>query len=120
MTVEDEQSALQRLAAYEDTGIEPREIQDYVPLLKEWHENTGALRYIHELLQAEEQGLLIRLPCKVGDTVYILGEYGDNGEFGIAPLTAGKLSIIARWVETGVIGKTIFLTREEAALAKEG
>ena len=87
-----------------------------------------------EYEDAEEQGLLVRLPCKVGDTVWIKGdrfpavieeiritddgvyfayveydkgyeetEVWDNGEFTLSD-----------------IGKTVFLTHEEAEKALEG
>lgn len=61
----------ERLAAYEDTGLEPEEITDYLPMLKEWRQNMGALRHVHELVTAESEGLLPVLPCKVGDAVYL-------------------------------------------------
>ena len=34
--------------------------------------NYDAIQRLGELEDAEEQGLLIRFPCKVGDTVYVL------------------------------------------------
>lgn len=34
------------------------------------------LTHISDLLDAEEQGLLLRLPCKVGDKIYFI----DDGE----------------------------------------
>ena len=84
-----------------------------------------------EYEDAEEQGLLIRLPCKVCDTVYVISgksvyratvdalHVEENNRlaievhynnFGLCSLYAGRF------------GKTVFLTREEAeaALAKEG
>lgn len=80
--------AVDRLAEYEDTGLEPKDIQEAVDLfkdfkdadipkeLKSWVERcTWHARKCEELLReldkykdAEEQGLLVRLPCKVGDT----------------------------------------------------
>ncbi|MBQ7491213.1 MAG: hypothetical protein IJT76_01235 [Clostridia bacterium] len=47
---------------------------------------------------AEEQGRLVVLPCKVGDTVYI--PYVEERGFSIRDYLD--------------IGKTVFLTREEA------
>jgi len=54
-----------RLAAYEDTGLEPEEVKEitswsYGP----FHKKMG------DWLKAEHEGRLIVLPCKVGDTVY--------------------------------------------------
>lgn len=48
---------LDRLAAYEDTGLEPEEITEY-------------LNATDEYVEASEEGRLIVLPCKVGDTVW--------------------------------------------------
>ena len=71
----------------------------------------------------EEQGLLLRLPCKVGDTVYSIANDGK-----IYPVKAtrevrivnGVLHIICEsckysdLVSYGDIGKTVFLTKSEA------
>lgn len=71
----------------------------------------------------EEQGLLVRLPCKVGDSLYCI----VNGEvkklkvhsFGVSAF--GITDIEFKYVDgfkilrfIGELGKTVFLTREEA------
>lgn len=71
----------------------------------------------------EEQGLLVRLPCKVGDDLYCI----VNGEvkklkahsFGVSDFETTDIEFkyvdgfkIVRFV--GEVGKTVFLTREEA------
>lgn len=81
---------------------------------------------------AEEQGLLLRLPCKVGDTVYTVSSYMeccreeckwveeecdeccDYQRVYFVKETKFQIQMIA------VFGKTVFLTKEEAkqALAK--
>lgn len=82
----------------------------------------------------EEQGLLVRLPCKVGDTVYWVTESGDcvhcehyDGiicidEFeccmGICPKTIIEVEFELH--KLGLVGKTIFLTIEEAEKALRG
>ena len=48
-------AAADALAAYEDTGITPEEID-----------------HAKDLLAAERDGRLVALPCKEGDTVYII------------------------------------------------
>jgi len=113
--------AFDRLAAYEDTGLEPEEIKNL--------KNGIIPDHWAELFKAECEGRLIVLPCKVGDTVYWI---------------KGKaiLEVYIQWFETNAygwcacgtyppmaiptfrfadFGKTVFLTREEAeeALAKE-
>ena len=55
---------------------------------------------------AEEQGLLLRLPCKVGDTVYLVKNDGK-----IVARVADMMFIGVLWEE---FGKTVFLTRTEA------
>lgn len=71
----------------------------------------------------EEQGLLVRLPCNVGDDLYCI----VNGEvkklkvhsFGVPDFEITDIEFkyvdgfkIVRFV--GEVGKTVFLTREEA------
>lgn len=97
-------NAIVRLAAYEDTGLGPEEIevlQAHVDDLTELFVNTscgGAVSYIRlaELAQAEKNGRLVVLPGKVGDIVYHITTcehfprfldgtmYDDNGGLGIA------------------------------------
>jgi hypothetical protein len=73
---------------------------------------------------AEESGLLVRLPCKVGDTVY----YIDGGKSYKAKAAAFRFnqSGVRIYCERnfmglvgfeGIYGKTVFLTREEAEAA---
>ena len=54
---------LDRLAVYEDTGMEPEEIN----ALREFCESTTSttLRHIYELVQAEREGRLVVKPHKV-------------------------------------------------------
>lgn len=59
--------AVMCFADYEDTGLEPEEIAELTKsLLVGMNKRNRAM----ELLQAESEGRLIILPCKVGDTVY--------------------------------------------------
>lgn len=68
--------------------------------------------------QAEEQGLLLRLPCKVGDKAYIIvGK--DISKQTIQRVTIGSDKILEfctkkRGFAISDIGKKVFLTREEA------
>ena len=82
---------------------------------------------------AEEQGRLVILPCKVGDTVYV--EWSDGREYSksvvekISIDADGQLRFLipsylhshsASWRKTSDFGKTVFLTREEAEAALKG
>ena len=67
---------IDRLAAYEDTGLEPEEIADFMKRWEQTVEIGGMLKkycidHIRDLLHAEQDGRLVVLPCKVGDSVYI-------------------------------------------------
>lgn len=78
----------------------------------------------------EEQGLLVRLPCKVGDTVY---RVNAGAKQPIIPMTVSEIHFLCYKNERAVrfdaigkedmgescyrledIGKIVFLTREEA------
>ena len=86
LSVDKIRSVMCRLAAYEEIGMKPEEIKDF---MKRWERSVeiagmckrDGIEHIRELLQAEKDGRLVVLPCKVGDTVYKL-EYKPchNGE----------------------------------------
>ena len=98
----------ERLAAYEETGLEPE-----------------------ELAQAEKKGRLVVLPCKVGDKLYdiTLGEVREKTVISLSMLlskSVNHLVIHAENFRNAVtsyelqdIGKTVFLTREAAEAALE-
>ena len=67
-----------RLAAYEDTGLKPEEIADFMKRWEQTVEIGGMLKkycidHIRDLLHAEQDGRLVVLPCKVGDHVWADG-----------------------------------------------
>lgn len=78
-----------------------------------------------EYEQLEEQGLLARLPCKVGDIMFRINKGAKNP---VIELTVTQINITRRSYNLEVIdrdcgelmcfkndiGKTVFLTREEA------
>lgn len=72
---------------------------------------SNALFKLAEYEDAEEQGLILRLPCKVGDTVY-------------RAYTIPSRIVIKKKFDLSMVdsfGKTVFLTKEEAEQAlKEG
>ena len=73
----------------------------------------------------EEQGLLVRFPCKVGDTVYVPTR-NFISELRIIMIAVHMYGAYFRWaLNSGIypnldgfseseLGKTVFLTREEA------
>jgi hypothetical protein len=81
---------------------------------------------------AEEQGLLQKLPCKVGDDVYVVTEMNLINVYVVWTIVIEStgLSALVRWKDGFTkqiqsyftpedIGKTVFLTREEAEKALE-
>ena len=89
--------------------------------------------YLRQYEEAEESGRFVRLPFKVGDTAYMLWPCGKNGK-GIAVLSVRHVDMdhTQNVVFSGIaqrgsgsyrkfaardVGKTVFITREEAAEA---
>jgi hypothetical protein len=105
---------VERLAAYEDTWLEPEEITAMRHTLDEYH------KVVDPLIRAQADGRLVVLPCKVGDTVYRLFA-GNPDNPVIATL---KINTVAEAVK--LIGKMgmhkyigTFITLEEAEKALE-
>ena len=118
-----------RLAAYEDTGIEPEAVETVKLALAAKHmvdletlNNTPISRLV-ELAEADKDGRVVVKPCKVGDKLYRVFA-GEIFEHRVGSMK--YFAIQGKWdietypflpsVESG-IGKTIFLTREEAEKA---
>ena len=92
--------------------------------------HTQAYRKLAEYEDLEEQGLIVRLPCKVGDKVYHIS--GKNIEEEMITkvdydIYNGKIDLCNSYVFTndiydkednfyrlGKLGKSVFLTRAEA------
>ena len=125
----------ERLAAYEDIGLTPEEIK--APFTEDAMINLAAQALgvepsrLRELAEADKDGRVVVLPCKVGQRVFALMDtdkhisecevkrIGMGNEIGFI----GLEPIGARGREYGValngFGKTVFLTREEAEKALE-
>jgi hypothetical protein len=81
----------------------------------------NCLHKLADYEDAEENGLLIRLPCKVGDTVYTPCSWGiEYGVVGSIEVFSDR--IFVNNIHGSMIGeaKSVFLTKAEAeqALAK--
>lgn len=133
--------AVKRLGHYEDTGLEPDEIYE-VRFLIAAQRDPQKLARLRELVLADEAGRLVVLPCKVGDTVYVIdpGDYKHDYKPYVRPKTVREISwkatsrkdlgwgLILAGGDCGTsaryklsnVGKTVFLTREEAEAALAG
>ena len=122
-----------RLAAYEDTGLEPEEVlpkdkADEIALkLMRLADLESLCNYdrLRELAEANKDERVVVLPCKIGDKLYRVFA-GEIFEHRVGSMK--YFAIQGRWdIETypfcpcveSSIGKTIFLTREEAEKALE-
>lgn len=88
-------------------------------------ENYKLLQELKTYEDLEEQGLLVRLPCKVGDTVYVPTR-NFVSELRITMVSVNMHEAYFSWMlNSGIypnldgfskskLGKSVFLTREEA------
>ena len=115
---------IDRLAAYEDSGLEPKDIISAVDMAKiacalhelNAYKDLGPIDHIRDLIKAEQAGRLVPLPCKVGYTVYqIDAERVYESEVKWIIFDCDDIAFDER-----AIGGSIFLTREEAEAALKG
>lgn len=118
----------EKLARYEDSGLEPEEIKRSDALLRGFidlsRRHARTLSWIEKVMIADREGRLLVLPCKVGDTVWF-NTYKNNATecVGIQPHEVKRVNVcfltdgaeIPQWE----IGKTVFPTREDAEKALE-
>ena len=122
-----------RLMQYEDTGLEPAMCANYKTFEDEAISKGVPFKRIVALMEADRAGRLVVLPCKVGDTLWVTGR--DNvpremeleapdirtvctDEDNLCMSTCNRKPdgfCAYRLRNDGAdIGKTVFLTREEA------
>lgn len=122
-----------RLGAYEDTGLEPEKIAFLKSVVDDaFSDNPNFTERLRELAQADREGRVVVLPCKIGDAIYMpsgrynhIPGYEEDVCDGFHIAKDGILQIKARCWEGnhgtyGVPGKTVFLTREAADKALGG
>ena len=117
---------IERLAAYEATGLTPEEIK--APFTEDTMINLEAQAMgvepsrLRELAEADKDRRLVMLPCKVGDTVYfaLIGRIIEKQVFSIVSFSNSTRIYCggtSEYFRPEDIGKTVFLTREEAEKA---
>jgi hypothetical protein len=113
----------ERLRDYEDTGLEPEEIKKANSVMVSAFNlavNSGTemlIGRLKEIIRAEAEGRLLILPCKVGDTVYRI-QFGFDFEQGATEI--GVYDVPFATIYLPEVGKTVFLTQEEAEAALSG
>lgn len=115
-----EEAAWSRLAAYEDKELEPEEITAMQHTLDEYH------KVADPLLRAQADGRLVVLPCKVGDGLWTFCSHPVEQVYSftvtdISTLNGRTMLNTSRCgdIDARDVGKTVFLTREEAEAALE-
>ena len=127
------QGGVERLAAYEETGREPEEIDmdhEAAEQLRQLCQGCDLDR-LEELAEADKDGRLVVLPCKVGDTVWAnldgmrhtrkcVIEFANIGSHVTTIVFSTVDGLREQYgVNPCSFGKTVFLTREEADKALE-
>ena len=121
-----ETAVCDRLAAYEDTGLTPEEIK--APFTEDAMINLAAQALgvepsrLREIAEADKDRRLVMLPCKVGDTVYfaLIGRIIEKQVFSIVSFSNSTRIYCggtSEYFRPEDIGKTFFITREEAEKA---
>ena len=131
---------IDRLAAYEDTGLEPEEIVSrkeldqlscVIDLLNNCQQFNESIDRLRELAEADKEGRCVVLPCKPSDvTIYQLRNKKHARGIGVSPRhvmctqvwSGGGYSLQHQGQDSCCkkdFGKTWFLTREEAEKALE-
>ena len=95
-------------------GVDSEELQINLDLA-ELNRVTVALNKIAAYEDLEEQGKLLKLPFTVGDVLYRL--YTVDDVVKVYEHRMATLTNIVNIMETGEIGKTVFLTKEAAESA---
>ena len=120
---------IERLAAYEATGLTPEEIK--APFTEDTMINLAAQALgvepsrLRELAEADKDGRVVVLPCKVGDTVWRIVRDGEphitrdevRDMYFADDMTPCVELVGGRVTFTEKFGKTVFLSREEAERA---
>lgn len=116
----------------EDEGMTIRQLAED----ERWKALDQIAEKLTNMVQMEEHGMLVRLPCKVGDTVYTLSyRYDCKNDYDCKvprqwkceeniPCEYEKKEYFVKKSQfclsmMNSLGKTVFLTREEAEKALE-
>lgn len=124
---------VERLAAYEDTGLEPEQCENAKTIIESaFSDDTSKAERIRELLKADRDGRLVVLPCKPGDRLYEVTGRKTISVYEVRAIRVELFGLFIEWdivegfvwqslsgINAGEIGKTVFLTREEAEKALE-
>ena len=115
----------ERLKAYEDAGLSPQACAE----AREIEETLSGCDYsisrMVELMKADKEGRLVVLPCRKGDELWTYGNFQQGREvyrFTVSDVSTLNGRTVLNTLGLGTIrpediGKTVFLSREEAEKA---
>ena len=121
-----------RLAEYEDTGLEPEKIVFLKNVVDDaFSDKPEFTEHIRELLRAEKDGRVVVLPCRVGGRIYrVVDDCTFPGDCGTKRMCKGceyrnlfieqtrfRLYLLT---DDGKLRRGYYRTREEAERALEG
>lgn len=123
---------VERLAAYEDTGMTPERCAEFARADAEGRyivmrdaEQAGVAR-LRELAKADKDGRVVVLPCKPGDGLWTFCSHPVEQVYSftvtdISTLNGRTMLNTSRCgvIDARDVGKIVFLTREEAEEALE-
>jgi len=128
----------ERLKAYEDMGLGPEEVERSKLEIEAGCVKAIARTYgidinrLRKLAEADKDGRLVVLPCKVGDGLYEVTGRKTISVYKVRAIRVELFGLFIEWdieegfvwqslagINAGEIGKTVFLTREEAEKALE-
>ena len=107
----------ERLKDYEDAGLSPQACAEAREIEETLSSCDYSISRMVELMKADKEGRVLILPCKLGTKVYRIryqiADYPDDPEPEITTTL-----FTPKYRED--IGKTVFLTHEEAEKAMKG
>lgn len=124
----------ERLKAYEDTHMMPSDVTSMrmdMAIIAALFNGVDVDR-MKELTEADKDGRVVVLPCKVGDRLYEVTGRKTISVYKVKAIRVELFGLFIEWdivegfvwqslsgINAGEIGKTVFLTREEAEKALE-
>lgn len=129
-----------RIAAYEDSRCAPEEVlpkdeaDEITMKLMRLADLESLCSYtrLRELAEADKDGRVVVLPCKVGDRLYEVTGRKTISVYKVRAIRVELFGLFIEWdivdgfvwqslagINAGEIGKTVFLTHEEAKQALE-
>ena len=131
--IEDYRMDREDLRAYKATGLTPEEVERSKLEIEAGCVKAIARTYgidinrLRKLAEADRDGRVVVPPCKVGDTVYEVTSRKTISEYRVKAIRVELFCVFIEWdivagfvdksifgVSVNEIGKTVFLTREEA------